>query len=147
MKVTFTMRVAWVAAFAAIGMVAAGAQSLKVRQKMASEATELAKDADYTNMVCETTLAVKFDWAGAPTESFSKYSPSGYCNAALEAVRRVCSDTLGKDAVRQKIKKVTCGFGSSRAIELKEDGSVDYKIKFDSSNDADYVFEYLQNNL
>jgi hypothetical protein len=34
-----------------------------------------------------------------------------------------------------------------RSVALK-DGAIDYKINYrQSSNDADYVFEYLQNNL
>jgi hypothetical protein len=135
-----------IAALAVIGIAAASAQSLKIRQRMASEAADLVKDVDYTNSVCGTALAVKFDWANAPAENLLKYSPEGYCNAALEGIQRVCGDALGKDAVRQKIKSVTCGFGASRTILLK-DGAIDYKINFDSVNDADFVFEYLQNNL
>jgi hypothetical protein len=138
--------VATIAALAVIGTAAAGAQSFKIRQRMASEAADLVKDVDYTNSVCGTALAVKFDWASAPAEDLLKYSPEGYCNAALEGIQRVCGDTVGKDAVRQKIKSVTCGFSASRAIVLK-DGTVDYKINFNSVNDADFVFEYLQNNL
>jgi hypothetical protein len=61
-------------------------------------------------------------------------------------MRRVCGNAMGKDAVKEKIRSVTCGFGSERSITLK-DGTIDYKIQFRSANDADYVFEYLQNNL
>jgi hypothetical protein len=53
---------------------------------------------------------------------------------------------MGQDAVKQKIKSITCGFGPERSIALK-DGAIDYKIRFRSGNDADYVFEFLQNNL
>jgi hypothetical protein len=28
-----------------------------------------------------------------------------------------------------------------------KDGTIDYEVNFNSSNDVDYVFEYLQNNL
>ena len=139
----------WTATFAvlaAIGIAGAGAQSLKIRQRMLSETADLVKDADYTNTVCGTALAAKFDWSGAPAEDLLKYSPESFCNAALEGIQRVCSDAIGKDAVRQKIKSVTCGFGTSRAILLK-DGAIDCKINFNSTNDADFVFEYLQNNF
>jgi hypothetical protein len=53
---------------------------------------------------------------------------------------------MGKDAVKQKIKTVTCSFGSERAVTLK-DGVVDYKISFPSSNVTSYVHEFMQNNL
>ena len=62
-------------------------------------------------------------------------------------MRQVCEQSqVGKDTVKQKIKTFTCGFGPQRTIALK-DGAVDYKINFNSSNDGDFVFEYLQNNL
>jgi hypothetical protein len=41
---------------------------------------------------------------------------------------------------------VSCGFASSRQVKLKN-GTLDYEINFNSTNDADYVFEYLQNQL
>jgi hypothetical protein len=41
---------------------------------------------------------------------------------------------------------MTCGFGAERAISLK-DGSLAYTINFKSSNDADFVYAYLTNNL
>jgi len=139
----------WLAAFTALvvmGVAAAGAQSLQIRQRMAAQEADLVKDVDYTNSSCGTKLAVKFNWAGAPSDDLLKYSPESFCNAALEGIQRVCRDEAGKDAVKQKVKTVTCGFGGSRAITLKN-GTVDYKINFSSSNDADFVFEYLQNNL
>ena len=78
--------------------------------------------------------------------ALSRFSASGYCDAALEGIRRVCEDALGKDAVKQKIKSMTCGFGGERAISLK-DGSLAYTINFNSTNNADFVYAYLQNNL
>ncbi len=79
-------------------------------------------------------------------EDLSAYSASAWCEAALEGIRRVCSDAPGKEAVKEQIKSLTCGFGPERSISLK-DGVVDYKISFKSSNDADFVFEALENAL
>jgi hypothetical protein len=138
--------VGMIAALAGLGTAAADAQSLKIRQRMASEAESLVKDVDYTNKACGTKLAVKFDWAGAPEGDLLTFSPESYCNAALEAIQRVCGEPSGKEAVQQKVKTMTCGFGASRAITLK-DGAIAYKINFGSANDADFVYEYLQNKL
>ena len=114
---------------------------------MASETADLNKDVKLTNKSCQSSLTATFDWSAVPSaDELAKYSPEGYCNAALEGIQRVCSDQLGKDAVQKQIKKVTCGFATSRQVELK-DGTLDYKINFNSANDADYVFEYLQNQL
>ncbi len=135
-----------IAALVVLAMAATGAKSLKLQQRMASEAAELVKDANYTNQVCGTALTVTFDWARAPEDDLLKYSPEGYCNAVLQGIQRLCSEPSGKDAVKEQIKSVTCGFGASREIALRN-GAVDYKINFSSSNDVDFVYEALVNKL
>ncbi len=135
-----------VAAAAALIAVAAQAQSLKLRQRMVNEDVELVKHADYTNQQCGSSMTVAFDWTGVPEDQLSTYSANGYCDAALEGIRRICGDALGKDAVKKQIKSVTCGFGPARDISVK-DGAVSYKINFSSANDADFVYEQLQNKL
>ena len=122
------------------------AQSLKEKQIQARQEAELAKDVEYTNKTCGSELAVRFDWSAVPAGALEKFSAEGYCDAALEGIRRVCTDALGKTAVKQRIKNMTCGFGRERAISLK-DGSLDYIINFDSVNDADFVYAYLTSNL
>ncbi len=146
----------WIGAFAAAGaLMAATAQAqppgtqetAKTQERMAREAAMLTGHANSTNRECGAAITVTFDWAGAKEEDLSTYSANGWCDAALEGIRRVCSDAPGKDAVKEKIKRVTCGFGPERSISLKEDGSVDYKISFKSVNDADFVYESLENAL
>jgi len=106
----------------------------------------LAKDAERTNRQCGSDFPVKFDWTGISAGALKGFSAAGYCDAALEGIRRICEDALGKDPVKQKIKSMTCGFGGERSISLK-DGSLAYTINFNSTNDADFVYAYLQNNL
>jgi hypothetical protein len=106
----------------------------------------LAKNAEHTNTKCGSGFTVKFDWTKISPGALNEFSAAGYCDAALEGIRRVCEEALGKDAVKQKIKSMTCGFGGERAISLR-DGSLDYTISFNSSNDADFVYAYLQNSL
>ena len=123
------------------------AQSLKDKEYMADQEKYLAGELAFTNERCGNSLVAKFDWSKPPTpEQRTTYSAYGYCSAVLEALRRTCDSAAGKDAVKQKVKSLTCGFGPQRAITLK-DGAIDYKVSFDSKNDADFVFEYLQNNL
>jgi hypothetical protein len=130
---------------AAAGASGALAQSPK-KEIQARQEAELAKDVEHTNKTCGSELTVRFDWSAVPAGALERFSAEGYCDAALEGVRRVCTDALGKDAVKQHIKSMTCGFGRERAISLKE-GSLDYTINFDSVNDADFVYVYLMNNL
>jgi hypothetical protein len=131
---------------AAVSGASADAQSLKVRQRMQAQDEALVADVESTTKACGTTVPVKFDWAGAPEDKLEAYSSEGYCDAALSSIRSVCGDDMGKKAVGTKIKSMSCGFVPARSIALK-DGALDYKINFDSSNDSDYVYEFLQNNL
>ena len=123
------------------------AQSLKDKEYFADQEKYLAGEVTSTNERCGNSLTAKFDWLKPPTpEDRKTYSVYSYCGAALEAMRRVCDSQAGKEAVKQKIKSLTCRFGPQRTVVLK-DGTIDYEVNFNSSNDADYVFEYLQNNL
>ena len=123
------------------------AQSLKDKEYFAEQEKYLAAEVSSTNERCGNSLTAKFNWLKPPTpEDRKTYSAYGYCGAALEAVRRVCDSQAGKEAVKQKIKSLTCSFGPKRTVVLK-DGAIDYEVNFNSSNDVDYVFEYLQNNL
>ncbi len=135
---------------AAVALIAPAAQaqspSPKMQQLMASEAAKLAKDAENTSQECGSPITATFDWNGLQEDALGNQSAHIWCDSALEAIRRVCRDAPGKEAVRQRIKSVTCGFGPDRAISLK-DGTVGYKISFKSAHDTDFVFETLENAL
>ena len=124
----------------------AAAAATREKQIQPEQEAELARNVEHTTKKCGSGFAVKFDWTGVPNDALKEFSASGYCDAALQGIRRVCEDALGKDAVKQKIKSMTCGFGGERSISLK-DGSLTYTINFNSANDADFVYAYLQNNL
>jgi hypothetical protein len=124
----------------------ATAATTREKQIQPEQEAALAKNVEQTIEKCGSGLTVKFDWTGVPAGALKEFSASGYCDAALEGIRRVCDDALGKDAVKQKIKSMTCGFGGERAISLK-DGSLAYTINFSATNNADFVYAYLQNNL
>jgi hypothetical protein len=132
--------------FAAVAVVTADAQSLKVRQRMLDQERELVHDAKSTNRECEANFPIAFDWTGAPEDKLEAFSQEAYCDAALTAIRRLCSDKLGKKAVQEKINNVTCGFGPERAISLKG-GVLEYKMSYPSTDSSDFVYKYLLNNL
>jgi hypothetical protein len=135
-----------IAALATLSPAVAFSEPQTLRERMVSQEERLTRDAGSTNKVCGSALEAKFDWTGVKEEDLLKYSAEGYCDAALEGIRQVCGDPAGKEAVRDKIKSVTCGFGISREITLK-DGAISYKINFSSSNDAAFVYEALENAL
>jgi hypothetical protein len=124
----------------------AAVAATKEKQIQPEQEAELAKNVERTNKECGSGFTVKFDWTGVPASALKEFSAAGYCDAALEGIRRVCEDAPGKDAVKQKIQRMTCGFGRERSISLK-DGSLAYTINFNSTNDADFAYAYLQNNL
>jgi hypothetical protein len=90
-------------AAAALVVLAATAQaeSPNVQQRIASETADLAKDVEHTNRTCKSSLRATINWSTAPPDVLTKYSAEGYCNAALEAIERVCSDQLGMDAIKK----------------------------------------------
>jgi hypothetical protein len=125
---------------------AASAEPLTLRERIASQEAQLIRDARTMNKACGTAVEVKFDWTAVKEGDLANYSAEGYCDAALEGIRQVCGDPAGREAVKEKIKSLTCGFGTSREIALK-DGAVDYKINFNSTNDSAFVYEALENAL
>jgi hypothetical protein len=122
------------------------AAALKEKLYQPEQEAALARDVERTNKICASGFTGKFDWTGITAGALKEFSASGYCDAALEGIRRVCDDATGKNAVKQKINSVTCAFGGERSISLK-DGALSYTINFNSANDADFVHAYLQSNL
>ena len=125
---------------------AAAAAATREKQIQPEQEAAIATNVERTNKICGSGFTVKFDWTAVPAGALKEFSAAGYCDAALEGIRRVCEEALGKDTVKQKIKSMTCGFGGERSISLK-DGSLAYTINFNSTNDADFVYAYLQSNL
>jgi Domain of unknown function (DUF4908) len=122
-------------------------QSLRIRQLEVHGEERLIGHADSTNKVCDTSLAARLDWSDVSTADIIMWDLEGYCNSgALGGIRRVCTDKVGKEAVKMRIKRVTCGFAAQRAVSLDDDGTLTYKTNFHSA-DVDFVLEYLQNHL
>jgi hypothetical protein len=124
----------------------AAAAATKEKQTQLEQEAALAKHGEQTNKICGSGFTVKFDWTGVPAGALKEFSAAGYCDAALEGIRRVCEDAVGKNAVKQKINSVTCGFVGERSLSLNG-GALAYTINFNSVNDADFVYAYLQSNL
>jgi hypothetical protein len=141
--------VAWIGSFtlaAVLAALTAHAQPKTPEQERARDEATLTGLANGANRECGSSIAVKFDWSGLEPDMAGNNSPTGWCSAALDGIRNVCADAPGKEAVREKIKSLTCGFAPERSVTLK-DGALDYKISFKSVNDADFVFETLENAL
>jgi len=136
-----------IAFLAVVAGVGAHADEANVKERELTQEAALIEEAKIANETCGINIPIKFDWTNVPQDLIFKYSPKGFCPEMLYSVRRICEDADGKAAVKEKIKSISCGFGPERSMALSKDGTLDYKINFDSSNDADYAYEYLQNNL
>lgn len=122
----------------------AAAESLKERKanKEATEAFE--KVVADTNTACGSSLKGEINfksWNVKDTENISR----SHCDYGLDQIRSVCGDEEGKKAVKAKIKKYNCKFGSKRAIDLKG-GTLTYTADKGILMD-DFIKEYLMNHL
>lgn len=141
---TLTAAMAFIAA---PGSAQAESQPPAAADRTAAETAKLTGRLNSANRECGVSITVTFDWTGANQKDLSRYSAGAWCGLALEAIERVCSDQPGKEAVKEKIKRLNCGFGPERALALRDDGTVDYKINFEATNNGDFLFEALENAL
>jgi hypothetical protein len=99
------------------------------------------------NKFCDSDIAVRFDWNGLPTDLEPlPGSPEMYCGWALEGVQAVCRSAAGRDAVKKKISRVSCGFSHKPSISLRG-GELDYKMNLETLNDSRMITTYLEKNL
>jgi hypothetical protein len=129
--------------------IAPHAETPEETQKKAAAEAKLIKETDgRVNQKCGTSIKASFNWDSVPmSELFSKYGIAGQCTSgAIEGIRQVCGEAVGREAVKEQIKSIVCAFGKPRALSLK-DGILTYKIDFDSVNDREFVYEWLENRL
>ena len=124
--------------------------SLKMRKNAAEENKTFAKSIKQTNEKCGTAIKGKIDWDSfsKSKEKVSGYSVgSGYCDDFLSAVRQLCGDAMGKEAVKA-IKSYTCSFGGKgkRTVKLKGGRGI-ASVDWHSPNNKDFFLKYLENNL
>jgi hypothetical protein len=125
--------------------IASRAETPTENQKKATAEAILIKGIDgRVNQKCGTSIKASFNWDGVP---MSKLLMAGWSTRSLiEGIRKVCGEAVGREAVKEQIKSVVCAFGKPRALSLK-DGVLIYKIDFDSVNDGEFVYEWLENRL
>ena len=142
--------VGWIGILSAsmvLAVAAVQAQSSKPQGRDAHEMAALTGQMNSVNRECGTSITASFDWTGADEKDLSEYSAGGWCGNALDAIKQVCDDAPGKQAVKEKIKHLTCGFAQPRTLSLKDDGTVEYKMDFKAYNNGDFLFEALETAL
>ncbi|GEM_PF-1412491 len=104
----------------------------------------------YMNEQCATAIPARIEWKTVGDDLILKdnLSISGYCEAVLDGVRGVCRDDIGKKAVKDSIKSISCGFGKAADVGWdKKTGALNYTTAKDASNQSDFVKKTLEKKL
>lgn len=131
-----------------LGLSFTAAQSLQDKEIQIQQEAALQEIIVSTNQRCgDANLTANFDWTKFSSEDLKSYGIAGFCGEALRAVARTCeSSEIAMKTVKEKLESVACGKATPRSIELN-DGNLHFNIDFNSSNDSNFVYEFLINNL
>lgn len=125
----------------------ARADSLEARKLHAQQETELATQVDLANKACGTALHAKIDWSTFNSEEVLKKSVVAWCQAGLDAIEDLCSDDMGKQAVKEKVKTLTCVGATEPAAKLSGDGELTFSFSLTPNQNKLLVRTYLEKNL
>jgi hypothetical protein len=131
------------------GATTVGAQSLEIRNRLASEEAELASKAALTDKTCGTQLKTNIDAATFDADEFTQKSSVSWCAAALDAMENVCTaSAIGKDAIAKSVKSLTCSGAAQMSVELSN-GNLKYAFPFSSSSNQNMqsIKIYLEKHL
>jgi len=143
MRVAFSIGALAILVVADVGQ--AFAQSLEIRQIRANQESLLVRRVEQTNDACRSELTAKFDWTGAQEADLKRSSAANECGDILFSIGQVCSRPGGKEAVRNQIRTVVCGFGTERSVSLA-DGVLKFNTNFQPIK-ASEMIGFLQDNL
>lgn len=131
------------------GVAAVGAQSLEIRNRLASEEAELATKAALTDKTCGTQLKTNIEAATFAEDEFLQKSPTSWCTAALDAMENICTaSAIGKQAIGKSVKSLTCSGAASVSVELSN-GNLKYAFPFSSASNQNMqtIRTYLEKHL
>jgi hypothetical protein len=134
--------------FLTLAAVPALAQSLGERKMHADQEAQLASKAQLTNKACGFTLKTQIDWPSFNSDEALQKSVVSWCAAGLDAMEDLCGESLGKQAVSEKVKSLTCAGSSEVSAKLVE-GNLTYAFPFSSASNQNKLLirSYLEKNL
>jgi hypothetical protein len=131
----------------AIAIVPARADSLEARKMHAHEEADLATQLDLTNRACGGSLQAKIDWSTFDPAEALKKGVVAWCRAGLDAIEDLCGDDMGKQAVKEKVKMLTCAGAAEPSATLSQDGNLIFKFSLTPNQNKLLVRGYLEKNL
>lgn len=132
------------------GLVAgtAAADSLAIRQLQRDEEERFVEDVASLVEPCGKELAAEIDWSSFDAGSYREnYSVGGYCGGAVTAIRGICGDDLGREAIAGQINRLVCAIGEGPSAALSEDGTYRYTFSWDDANAYQWHQKWLGDNL
>jgi hypothetical protein len=134
--------------FLTLAAVPALAQSLEERKMHADQEAQLASKAQLTNKACGFILKTQIDWPSFKSDETLQKSVTSWCAAGLDAMEDLCSEALGKQAVSEKVKTLTCA-GSGDVSAKLADGNLTYAFPFSSASNQNKLLirSYLEKSL
>jgi hypothetical protein len=122
------------------------AQSLEAKKMYLQQETELAGKVEFTNKACGGALKAKIEWSTFNADEILKKSVVSWCEAALGAIEDLCADALGKQAVNEKVKVLTCAGAAEPSAKLT-DGNLLFSFSLTPNENKLLVRTYLEKNL
>ena len=132
-------------ALIAIALPAFGA-SLEAKKMQAQEDAELTDKLALTNQTCGSHVKAVIDWSSFNEAETLKTSVTPFCAAALDAIEDICSDDLGKQAISEKVKTVTCAGAAAPAASFA-DGALTFSFSLTPNQNKLLVRDYLEKSL
>ena len=97
---------------------------------------------------CGYDLPVTFDEKMITPFLAENTSVSAYCDAPRSSLSGMCDDATAKDAIKGKIKKVSCKLGKKeeKAIKLVN-GDLQFTVGLGAGNLDEFIRTWAENNL
>lgn len=132
---------------AALTALPATAQSLKMKDLMASDKEKVASLGREANQACgsKITFAVNYSSYSHVLEDDNNQRPWAYLANVTDAFKSLCRTEAGKQAIQGKIKSVSVANASAESESL-ENGTFRYAVPYSGHSPAT-VIEWLKSNL
>ena len=121
-------------------------ESLEAKKMHAQQEADLTDKLALTNQTCGSHVTATIDWRTFDEAEVLKTAVTPYCAAALDAIEDICGDALGKQAVTEKVKNVTCA-GASAPSASFADGALTFSFSLTPNQNKLLVRDYLEKSL
>lgn len=140
---------ALLSALLALATTNAYAQSLKDKKIIAAQNDLFKQEVEHTNKECGTKISGKIDWSSFSKGKvdLTKYSiGDGFCQDTLTGASDLCTDDIGKKALKSRLSQFSCTIGAKESVSFKA-GMLSLVFTKESASLRDDVTELLGNSL